>query len=68
MIILALLVSGDESPSSPPVPLPVETGVEPEDVPELRDPARLSEDRPLSMCWVMVALVEDEPGFVVPKA
>lgn len=69
MIILSVLLRGIESSSLLPLPLPlVEPGVEPEDVPVVRDLARLREDWPLSQCWVILALVEDEPGFVVPKA
>jgi len=68
MIILSFLVRGNES-SLFPLPLGlVEPEVEPVDVPEPRDLARLREDGPLSQCWVIVALGEEEPGFVVPKA
>lgn len=67
MIILSVLLNGDASPASLPLVLPVEAGVVPE-VPEARDPERLMVDKPLSVCSTIVALVEDEPGFVVPKA
>lgn len=72
MIILSFLVRGNESSLFPLPPGLVEPEVEPEvepvDVPEPRDLARLREDGPLSQCWVIVALGEEEPGFVVPKA
>ena len=73
MIILSLLVNGDEVPPLllPLLPFPfafVDEGVEPDEVDVLRDLERSREDWPISQCSVITALGEEEPGFVVPNA
>lgn len=42
--------------------------MEPEDVLVPVGPERSREVEPMSKCWVKLAPVELEPGFVVPKA
>ena len=71
MIILSVLVNGNEVPPLLLLPLPLPLLPEPEPEPEpleVRDLDRSIEDCPMSQCSVKSVSGELEPGFVVPKA